>query len=207
MQIQHFGNTFLRLQVKSPNAGDSVILVDPFQTKTWGGRQPKMDAEVVLLSEKKYDKTLIPKDAFVVASPGEYETREVSIYGVDTGAAGETAYVITAEDIKIGTLGSVRTTELSAEARELFDSVDILCLPIGGGDKLDSKQAARLVQDIEPRMVIPLYYAYSGATAKVADEKAFLKELGVKKTEDTQKLTIKKKDLPQEETVVVLLHV
>ncbi|MGB0757738.1 MAG: MBL fold metallo-hydrolase [Patescibacteria group bacterium] len=207
MQLQHFGNTFMRLQVKSPGIGDSVILLDPFQTKTWGGRQPKMDAEVVISTDSKVDKKLISKEAFVITTPGEYETREISIYGADAGAAGGTVYVVGSEDIKIGHVGSLTSTDLSAKARELLDSVDVLCVPIGGGDRLDGKQAARLVQDLEPRMVIPLYYKFSGVSAKVDDEKAFLKELGIKKFEETQKLTLKKKDLPQDEMVVTLVHI
>lgn len=206
MQIQHFGNTFVRLQVKSPHAGDSIILIDPYETKNWGLRQPKTDGEIVLFTSGKINTKIIPKDVFVAHTPGEFETREISMYGIDAGEAGGIVYVLKIEDLTVGHIGSVSNTMLSKRAVEFLDTVDILMLPIGGEERLDGKQAARLVQELEPRIVIPLYYSYNGITAKVNDHSTFLKELGIKKFEETQKLTIKKKDLPAEETVVALVH-
>jgi len=206
MQILHYGNTFVKFIVKSPYLGDSTVLIDPFQTKTWGMRQPKMEADVVLFSQPDYNKKLVQKNNFVIFQPGEYETREISIYGMNAGDAGETIFIFKAEGITVGHIGSLKNTNLSNEAQELLNGVDILCVPVGGNDKLDSKQAASLVQIVEPRIVIPIYYKYKGAITKINDEKTFLKELGAAKTEELPKLNIKKKELPADEMKIILLH-
>lgn len=204
MQLISFGNTFVKIITKSPESGDSIVLIDPFQTKTIGQRQPKMDADVVLHTQKKYDTKLTPADAFVIDRPGEYETKSIFVYG--TSFEDNTLYSITAEKITIGHLGLLPNTQLPDKAQELLEGSDVLFVPVGGETSLDAKQAAALVGQLEPRIVIPMNYAFTGAKTKLTDLKPFLKELGNPKTEITTKFSIKKKDLPQDETKIVLLH-
>lgn len=211
MHITFFGNCFIKLNIKSPLIGDSVLFIDPFQTKTWGMRQPKMEADIILLTDPKSAKGIsLPKNADIISEPGEYEHREIFILGRDNPQKEKkqnlTYYLIEAEGMTLMHLGATKQTEFIEGDKEDLQRVDILFVPIGNHDSLSGKQAATLVQQIEPRIVIPIYYKYKGAKTNLEDEKSFLKELGNPKTETNNKISLKRKDLPSEETKILLIH-
>lgn len=215
MHITWYGNTFIKLAIKSPVNGDSVLFIDPYQTKQWGLRQPKTEADIVLFTEKKERREIAPPlQSFIVDTPGEYETRQIFIYGIEGNQQNNgkktprplTFFLIELERMTLGHLGHTSHTELTDAGRELLEGVDILFVPIGGHDALNGHQAALLIQQLEPRIVIPVYYRYSGAKTKLDTEKGFLKELGNPKADMVNKINIKKKDLPSEETKIILLR-
>ena len=211
MHITSFGNCFIKLNIKSPLIGDSVLFIDPFSTKTWGMRQPKMEADIVLLTNPSLAKgTALPKNAAIISEPGEYEHREIFIIGKASQTAENknnlTHYLIEAENMTLMHLGASKQTTLTNGDKENLQRIDILFIPIGGHDSLTGKQAAVLVQELEPRVVIPIHYKYKGAKTNLNDEKEFLRELGNPKTESNNKISIKKKDLPNEEMKIFLIH-
>ena len=88
-------------------------------------------------------------------------------------------YLIEAEGMRVCYLPG-------GEKAEEFGEVDILLVP---------SEKSKLVSQVEPRIAIPM----GGETAK------FLKALGKKSVQSQPKLLIKKKDLPKEETQIVVL--
>lgn len=212
MHINFFGNCFIKLNIKSPLIGDSVLFIDPFPTKTWGMRQPKMEADIILFTDPKKNKGItLPKEASIISEPGEYEHREIFILGRDNPQEEAkkdnlTYYLIEAEGMTLMHLGATKQTGFINGDKEDLQRIDILFVPVGGHDSLTGKQAAALVQQLEPRVVIPIHYKYKGAKTNLDDEKSFLKELGNPKPETTNKISIKKKDLPSEETKIMLIH-
>ena len=146
------------------------------------------------------------KTPFVVSGPGEYEIGEVTArgFGVKTTYDGEerynTIYQIMLEGINIVFLGALSSGTIDAKILEQFGEVDILFVPIGGGDVLDAAGASALGVKLEAHMVIPMHY----------DEKAlaaFLKEEGVEDAKPEEKCTVKKKDLAEMESDIVVLKV
>ena len=85
-------------------------------------------------------------------------------------------------------------------------SVDILMIPVGGGSALEAKGANELIASIEPRIVIPMSYQIPGLKAKVGSVENFIKISGLPE-EKMEKFKVAKKDLPQDETRVVILNV
>jgi len=63
-----------------------------------------------------------------------------------------------------------------------------------------------IINEIEPRIVIPMHYKIPGLKVDVESADKFLKEMGASKAEKMAKLKISKKDLPQEEMKVILLE-
>ena len=74
--------------------------------------------------------------------------------------------------------------------KEAVGEVDILFIPIGGGELLEPQKAAGAAIHLEAKIVIPMNYSESQL-------KQFIKEFGAGKTESLEKLTIKKKDLAE----------
>jgi L-ascorbate metabolism protein UlaG (beta-lactamase superfamily) len=109
------------------------------------------------------------------------------------------------EEIQIGYLGELTKKETKPELIGYFEDVDILMLPIGGGEMLDAESATELINQIEPKIAIPMYYKIPGLKRRADSLEAFLKEAGVNNVKAEEKLLIKKKDLNFEETKIIPL--
>ena len=109
-----------------------------------------------------------------------------------------TIYALSVDSINIVFLGALSDTEIPKEAWEAIDGPDILFVPVGGNGVLDAKQAAKFASSLEPKMIIPMDYDSSSL-------KLFLKEIGEEKAEVVDKLTLKRKDLENKESEVVVL--
>ncbi len=200
MIISWLGEAGIRLQTK-----ETVVLIDPPAAST-GLKPTRQTAQIVALTETDgRDAKSVGGEPFMITSPGEYERQNVFVYGIQLpNDSGRTHFRIEAEELSIGHLGSIEGT-LENEQIAQFEGVDILFVPVGGKSVVDAEAAVKLVSQIEPRIVIPIQYKFQGSTAVYADVASFLKELGGKGSEPTEKYKIVKKDLPADETQVVVL--
>lgn len=200
MNISWLGEAGVRIQVK-----DTVILVDPPAAET-GFKPTRQSASIVAITQPEgRDVKAIGGEPFVINTPGEYERQGVFVYGLRLGADTHRVHFrIEAEELSLGHLGSLDQKLDNGELAQL-EGVDILFIPVGGGTVLSADTAATLISQIEPRIVIPIQYKAPGGTAKYSDATAFLKELGAKNVDPQTKYKITKRDLPVDETSVVVL--
>lgn len=143
------------------------------------------------------------KQPFVVAGPGEYEVGSVTArgFGVKTTYAGadhyNTLYQVRLEEINILFLGALSDPEIDPKILGEFGDIDILFVPIGGGDVLEVPQASKLAVKLEAKVIIPMHY-------EAAALAAFRKETG-QTAAATDKFTIKRKDILALSGEVVIL--
>lgn len=198
MQIQWLGLAALRIQTKN-----SVLITDPFADSV-GIPMPKLKADLVIVSDSTSslanNTQRISGDWFLVNEPGEYEVNETFIYGIPVGST--TIYLIEDEGVTAAFLGKL-DVGLTDEQLERIEGADILFLPIGS---LNKEQRTTLISQIEPRIIIPYLYKQPKIKMDLEPLDVFLKEMGIKSTDAQDKLIIKAKDLPQDETKVVLLE-
>ena len=71
---------------------------------------------------------------------------------------------------------------------------------------LDAQAASQVISQIEPRIVIPMYFKIPGLKINLDSVSRFSQEFGVKEDATMDKLKINKKDLPQEETKIIILR-
>ncbi|MEA3344358.1 MAG: MBL fold metallo-hydrolase [Patescibacteria group bacterium] len=114
-------------------------------------------------------------------------------------------YILETEELKICHLGKLRQKELTSEQVEKIGKIDILMIPIGGGETLNAKEAIKIMSQIEPKIIIPMYYKIPGLKNKLDGLDEFLKSIGVKSIEPLAKLSIKKKDIAAEQAKVIVL--
>ena len=89
----------------------------------------KLKTDIVLFSNpKKIKESKIDKESFIISSPGEYEVRDVFIYGREIN--NNIIYYIMFDDLKIAFLGEFNNKELKNEDLELIEGSDILILPV-----------------------------------------------------------------------------
>jgi len=212
MVIRWLGKTFFQLTLNLPQNGESRVIIDPFAVKTIGLRQPKMEADLVLLTQGVLDKKLnIRGNYFLVDKPGEYEIRQIFIYGVpevkeEGKLTGKVFYLLEAEGISVVHLGLCTQIILTDKQLEFLENPDVLMLPVGGGDGLTAQQAAQLVQQLEPRFIIPMNFAFSGSKVNLDKVEKFIRELGKNKPEIKDKLRITSKDLVGKESELIILN-
>jgi L-ascorbate metabolism protein UlaG (beta-lactamase superfamily) len=94
---------------------------------------------------------------------------------------------------------------MKEEEVETLGEIDILILPVGGNTVLSASEAVKIVNEIEPKIVIPSHYKMPSLIFDLDGVEKFVKEMGGKK-EEMDKLVIKKKDLPEEGTKLVILE-
>lgn len=211
MVITFYGLSCFRVQ-----SGETVFVFDPPSKKS-KFKSPRFQADAVLISHDHenhngYDSISGKKEKapFVIKNPGEYELEGVAIKGIHSfhdpfegkKRGANTIYLAQIEDMRVCHLGDFGEKELRPETKETIESVDILFVPIGGDSVQGPQQAAKTANQLEPKIVIPMHFDSSKKTAGSAKLKNFIEELGAKKESAQEKLTIKKNNLSQNETVI-----
>ncbi|MDD5340958.1 MAG: MBL fold metallo-hydrolase [Patescibacteria group bacterium] len=209
MTIFWLGHSAFKIQDK-----EVTVAVDPYGA---GAKMPKFGAEILLITHAHLDhnnKEAIKGEPFLIDGPGEYEVKNVFVYGINSyhdnkqGAerGKNNIFLIEMEGIKVAHLGDFGQDSLTDEQLEMLEGVDVLLIPVGGNVTIDGEQAVKIISQLQPRIVIPMHYKEAGVFTKLEPVDKFLKEFGSTNPEKMDKLKInKREDLPQEETKVILL--
>lgn len=190
--------------------GDTTLVFDPISKKSkLQGARFGADVAFISLNHPDFngseEMAYGSKEPFVVQGPGEYEIGDVTArgFGVETMYEGvkryNTIYQVVLEGITMVFLGALGSEAIDSKILGEFGDIDILFVPIGGGDVLDVPAASKLATKLEARCIIPMHYTDAAL-------KAFFKEEGVDPVKPIDKLTIKKKDLLEKEGEIVVLN-
>jgi L-ascorbate metabolism protein UlaG (beta-lactamase superfamily) len=205
MQIQYFGLSSFKISSK-----DTVIITDPFHKDT-GLTPPRGAADILILAEKNNKiysaESGISGSRFDITDPGEYDIKGVTITGIPLKQENKyiSIFLIESEDIRVLNLTHVKDFNLKEEELEELGEIDILILPVGGNTVLSASAASKIVNTVEPKIVIPSHYKMPNLIFDLDAKEKFIKEMGGKK-EETEKLTVKKKDLQEEGAKLVILE-
>lgn len=127
-------------------------------------------------------------DEFIIPGPGEYEVAGIEA-DVFSGV-----YCIDMDDMMIVYLSKDKK-DLSADERKKIAECDILFIPVAGADTMKVKDALSIISDIEPAIVIPIYYD------NLAE---FTKSEGID-VKEVEELKINKEDISSDQRQVVIL--
>ena len=200
MHISWLGTSAIKIQTK-PHNEDVIIAIDPYKPEK--GSFPRSLAPQIGLYTRGVEGSItLSGDPFVLSTPGECETRGVLVTAVQGHEKGQVFYRIDSEYMNVGHLGNAKK-ELTDKQLEILGDVDVLIVPVGGGDVYDAEQAVKAVNAVDPRIVIPVWHK-SDNDPTVDPVSAFIKAFGSKDIVEETKTIIKKKDLPQEDTRVIV---
>lgn len=125
----------------------------------------KEDTTIVISKDllKKLLKKGINKNAIIVAEPNkEYETQgikfnTISAYNINKKFHPKEnnwlGYIITINNVKYYVAGD---TDITDENRKV--KCDVAFVPVGGTYTMDFKEAARLINEIKPKIAVPIHY-------------------------------------------------
>jgi len=219
MQIIWHGQSCFQILAEPEKNVEAKLVIDPFDETTTGLRLPlsfeREGANIVLITCPEHaDKKAVKGYPFLIEGPGEYEIKSIYIEGIPTVCDEKhcskpiqtTIYTIEAEELRLCHLGDTNQKELTEEQLEKIGDIDILMIPIGGNLTIDAASASKIISQIEPKIVIPMHYQVPKLKMKLDGVERFLKVMGIKSLQPEAKLTIKKKNITEEETKIVLLN-
>lgn len=185
MIVNYFGEGCFRLQ-----SGNLSVLVNSNNNRL------KADVNLRTLTSAVFT----TPSADEITLPGEYEVKEIEIRGWElTGESTDkfvkTVFVVNWEDMRFAFLGHL-SGPLPGEVIEAMDGVDVLFIPTGDPHFVQPEEAARLVKQLGPAIVIP------GYLKSPAD---LLKAIG-QKGETMEKFVFKKKEIADKKSQVVVLE-
>lgn len=211
MEIRWCGHSYFFIKTQRENSREETkIVIDPFSEEI-GIKPCEVEADVLLITHQHYDhnnKKVVKGDYFLIEGPGEYEVKEVYIKGIlsyhNAKKEPNTIYLLESEGIKICHLGDLGQNELAPWQIDEMPDVDILMIPVGGVYTISAKDALKIVNQIEPKIVIPMHYALPKLKIKLDNVEKFLKVMGEESLKPQAKLSIKKEKLPTQTKTVLL---
>jgi len=143
------------------------VLTDPFNEGV-GYPLPEVEADIVTVSHDHFDHnavSILPGKPEVVRGPDGHKIGNLTFKGIvtfhdDAGGRerGEnTVFVIEMDGLKVCHLGDLGH-HLERKQVEEIGSPDLLMVPVGGTFTIDAKGAKQIVEDLKPRLVIPMHY-------------------------------------------------
>lgn len=223
MEISWLGNWAVRVQ-----SGQTAVVSDPYYAAD-GVRMPETSADIVTVSldaPRHSNAGAVGGSPRVLRGPGEYEIANFYISGMGTPYGGDapndgapndgaeradgrrvsTVYAMRAEGVRVCHAGG-SVPALSSRQLDELNNVEVLVVDASGGERA-AKRVARLVQQVGPRIVVPVGWQPgvdgAGDASDAGALSALLGELGANDVSPRQTLRVSATSLPREMSVVVL---
>ena len=207
MDITWLGHSCFRLRSE-----DLVVVCDPYPLSL-GLRPDTRSATVVTVSNTHSNHSNweeVAGDPRVFSAPGEYEYSGVSVRGVMTPLPPETpgdqrnvAYSIEIDGVNICHLGDIALPLSTREVDELMP-VDVLMMPVGGGCTLGLDQVLQSMQDLDPKVVVPMHYSIPEVDVSLQGVEGFLNRMGLSEVQPQPRLVVTTSNLSPDLRVVLL---
>ena len=211
VEITWLGHSCFRLRDRA-----ATVVTDPYG-KDIGLNLARVRADIVTVSHDADDHNYVKcvkGDFQVLNGPGEYEVSSVFVTGLElrgdrkakkeTAAQRNTVFLFEFDDLTICHLGDLNLVPTQAQVEEALGEVDVLLIPVGGGETLNASQAAEVVSLLEPHVVIPMHYHVPECTLKLDTVSRFLKEMGLDKVPPQESLKVSRSGLPDESQIMLL---
>ena len=208
MDISWLGNSAVRVQ-----SGQTAVVSDPYYAED-GWTMPPTSADIVTISlddPRHSNANGVNGSPRVLQGPGEYEIENFYISGMGTpvGDAEDksarrvnTVYTMRAEGLRVCHAGALVPTLTSRQLDEL-NNTEVLVVD-ASGDERAAKRVARLVNQIGPRIVVPVGWQVGDASGETSALEPLLGELGVTEADSQANLRVTPTSLPREMRVVAL---
>ena len=205
MEITWYGLSCFRMTERK----QATVVTDPYNGKL-GLPALKLKSDVVTISHNApghNDVTGVTGWEHTFDGPGEYEIGGVFITAILTSQQAESnrnvLFMFDYGGLTVAHLGDMKKVPSQAQI-DALEQVNILLVPVGGGNSLNAAQAAELVSMLEPNIVIPMHYQIPNLNLELETVDRFLKEMGVSEPKEESSLKILSTNLPEETETVIL---
>lgn len=146
---------------------DRRIFIDPFD-ETVGYKVVWKDPDAVLISDDHFDHDALKQTGRydLVSSTGVHTVAGIEVTGflADHDAEGgrkhgfTRVFVWEMGGLRFAHLGGIGQTAFRPDQLALLKDIDVLFIPVGGHITVDAVQAAALVNQVKPRIAVPMHY-------------------------------------------------
>jgi L-ascorbate metabolism protein UlaG (beta-lactamase superfamily) len=167
------------------NGNGLTIVTDPHDGRSIGIRQPKVKADLVLVSHSHFDhnsvKSVAKGTTKSISDPGSYNISDIEISGIRAyhdnkkgERRGEVCiFKFNVNDITFCHLGDLGHIPEQTQLKELTN-VDILFIPIGNVFTIGASDAWKTIKLINPKVAIPMHYRVGGLSLSIQPLDPFL---------------------------------
>ena len=209
MDITWLGHSCFRL-----HDADMVVVTDPYPASV-GLRLDSRPASVVTVSNShpNHNNTeSIDGDPKVFSDPGEYEYNGVTARGVMTPLADgqpqqerNVAFSIEIGTINVCHLGDI-SVPMSTRMIDELKPVDVVLMPTGGNCTLDMDQVFQTLQDLDPKIVVPMHYKTEGVDLAIDPIDNFARRMGLDEIQPQPRLVVTTANLGTDMRVIVMTN-
>jgi L-ascorbate metabolism protein UlaG (beta-lactamase superfamily) len=157
-------------------AGGVTLAIDPHDGGSIGLPTCRLEADYVLVTHNHFDHNAVevatgPRTRAVAKwrlgefTMGPFRVRGVKVYHDKMGGklrGWVAAYVLEVEGLRIAHLGDIGHLARPEDYPELA-GVDLMFVPVGGVYTISGPEAWALVEDLKPRLVVPIHYWLPGS--------------------------------------------
>ncbi len=201
MDLAFLGHSSFRL-----HADGMVVITDPYP-EGLGLRMENRPAAVVTVSNTHPNhsaKGVLSGEPRVFSAPGEYEFNGIVVRGVMTPLPSGTpheqrnvAFTIEIDGVNVCHLGDLALPLTTRQVDEL-KPVDVALVPAGGHCTVSLDQALQTIQDLDPKIVIPMHYSHGQAGVSLEGPEGFLRRLGQDELQPQSRLVVSTGNLPSD---------
>jgi len=189
------------------------IVTDPHDGRSIGIKPPVVKGDIVLVSHDHFDhssvKTVSERDTKVVDREGNFKVRDVKIKGIQSFHDGEEGRKRGSNIIFKFELGGLRFCHmgdlghgLDDRLRKQLQPTDILFIPVGGVFTLEPQQCWKVIQEVGPRLVVPMHYKTGGLSISIHKLDEFMKwSPGVASQKVGNEIDFDDSDIPPARTI------
>ena len=174
-------------------ANGTSILTDPFNEKV-GYDLPAVKCDIVTVSHGHFDHNYtecVPGEFVEVNEPGEYNIDGIAINGISVyhdekeGAlrGNNIVFNMKIDGLNICHLGDLGHILDESDASKI-GSVDILFIPIGGNYTIDADRAGKVINALNPTIILPMHYKTESTEMPIETKDKFLSLISEFKTEN-----------------------
>ncbi|MEW6376989.1 MAG: MBL fold metallo-hydrolase [Thermodesulfobacteriota bacterium] len=196
------------------------IITDPYESGAYGGQlsygKINDQADIVLTSHDHADHNdtkSLPGSPQVVKGSGSKTVKGISFKGIPTyhdpskgrERGSNIIFTFSVDGMKVCHLGDLGHVLSEKELTEI-GPVDLLLIPVGGYFTIDPKEATRVTEQIQPKVIIPMHFKTEKCGFPIAPVEDFLKGKPKTKRPGASEMVLDKTTLPQQMEIMVLEH-
>lgn len=202
MEIQFKGHSCFTLK----NENGIQIITDPYS----GAKE--LRAEIVTISHQTPNHNnlgAVSGNPKVLDWPGEYEIEGIAITGISANDEKKLQeniiFKFIIDRIRICHLGDFNK-KLTDELLDKIGNIDILIIPVGGGNSLTAEEAKEVIEEIDPRIIIPMHYLMEDQDTELKPVQDFLRKMGKGEIEAQNIFKITRSQLPEDKSEIIILE-
>lgn len=216
--IKWFGHSCFLIE----SSQGTKILTDPLGEET-GYPLPEVMPDIITISHEHFDHNYVrpyrnrPKVIRGLTTDGtdweriEETVKDVAISNVFTyhdNKGGKkdglnSIFILQLEGLKIVHMGDLGHP-LTEEHVKALGGIDVLLIPIGGVTTINPLEANEVIEQLKPRIVIPMHYKTPPCTFTLYTTKNFIKDRTNVRKAGSNTLSLSKGSLPNSPEIVIL---